>query len=492
MSPEILKIISFNTQELSYIAAEIFLLSSIVVILLANLFLNHKFKQITYYLSQISLVITAIISWNLLDEDKVIIFSNSFILDYFSGVLKIFIYIFTIVVLVYSRHYLMVHKIFKGEYFLLILFAVFGMMVLASGYSLLTIYIGLEILTISIYTLISFTTDKIKSNEAAIKFFILAAIASGILLYGMSMLYGVVGSINIVDIAHFTNNVTNLADLDLLILNFGLVFIIIGLAFKFGAVPFHMWLPDVYHGAPVSITMFLSTVPKIASLIILMRILIDALGGITHYWQDILMFIAVISIILGSLVAILQTNIKRMLAYSTIAHVGFIILGIATGTKGGYFAATFYTIAYVLTSLAAFGVIIAFNYKNFEAENISDYRALAKRHPFFALMMLIIMLSMAGVPPFIGFYAKFIILQQVVTSSYVWIAILVVIFAVISAYYYLNICKNIYFYTKESTNKVLKLTSGFDMNLVLSINVLLIVVIGILPDYFIKIIHSLF
>ncbi len=491
MSSEILKILSFNTKDFIYIFPEIFLLLSIIVILLINLFLIGKFKQITYYLTQLSLLITLILSWNLLDYEKVVIFSNSFVLDYFSGVLKIFIYVFSMVALVYSRHYMTVHKILKGEYFVLFLFAVFGMMVLASGYSLLTIYIGLEILTISFYTLIAFTINRMPSIEAAIKYFVLAAIASGILLYGMSMIYGVTASINISEIADFTSNIGILSNGELLALNFGLVFIVIGLAFKFGAVPFHMWVPDVYHGAPTAVTMFLSTAPKIAILVMLVRLLVEALGGLVSYWQDILMFMAVASIILGSLVALVQKNIKRLLAYSTISHIGFILLGFATGQELGYSASVFYLIAYILMSLVAFGIIIAFNNKGFEADNITDYKGLAKTNPWFALLMLITMLSMAGIPPFIGFYAKFVILSQIIALNYIWIAVIVVVFAVISSYYYLVVCKNIYFDTSDH-NTNMQLTAPIDVKLVLSINALLIFFIGIFPNYFIDLAKSIF
>ncbi len=491
MDLEALKVLSFNSKDFIYISPEVFLLSSIIVILLLNLFLDDKFRQITYYLAQLSLVVSAVLSWNLLDYERVVIFSESFVLDYFSGILKIFIYVFSMVALVYSRHYMAVHKILKGEYFVLFLFAVFGMMVLASGYSLLTIYIGLEILTISFYTLIAFAINRMFSIEAALKYFVLAAIASGILLYGMSMVYGISGSINISEIASFTNNIDKLSSGELLVLNFGLVFIVIGLAFKFGAVPFHMWVPDVYHGAPTAVTMFLSTAPKIAILVMLVRLLVEALGGLVSYWQDILMFMAVASIVLGSLVALVQKNIKRLLAYSTISHIGFILLGFATGQETGYGASVFYMMAYILMSLVAFGVIITFNNKGFEADNISDYKGLAKTNPWFSLLMLITMLSMAGIPPFIGFYAKFIILSQIIALNYIWLAVVIVVFAVISSYYYLVVCKNIYFDTPEdSTN--MQLTATIDVKLVLSINALLVVFIGIFPNYFINLINSIF
>ena len=491
MNDKILQALSFDNQQLIYVMPELFLLSSIMVILLIHLFSASAFSRTIYYLSQLSLLITAILSWRLLDQGTVIIFSDSFILDYLSGVLKIAIYLFSMVVLVYSRHYLSQHNLLKGEYFVLFLLAIFGMMVLVSGYSLLTMYIGLEILTISFYTLIAFATHRLQATEAALKFFVLAAIASAILLYGMSMIYGISGSINIGEIAQFTANTSQLAARELLVLNFGLVFIVIGLAFKFGAVPFHMWVPDVYQGAPTSVTLFLSTAPKIASLVMLIRLLVEALGGLVAYWHDIILFMSIASIALGSLVAIAQTNLKRMLAYSTISHVGFILLGFGTGVFESYSAAIFYTLSYVLMSLLAFGLMIAFNSKNFEADNIIHYKGLAKSHPWYALMMLMVMLSMAGIPPFIGFYAKLFILQELVGQGYVWLAIIAVVFAVISAYYYLNVCRMMYFVTQDKDKPTLTLTARIDMRLILGFNALLILIFGLYPDYFIGLSQSL-
>jgi len=458
------------------------------VVLLLDLFLTKGFKQVTYYLTQISLFITGLLAFNLIGHPETIIFSNSFVLDDMASVFKVFMMGSAMVAMVYSRHYLTQHDLFRGEYFVLVLLSILGMMVMVSGYSLLTLYLGLEILSLSLYTLIAIARKRSGAIEAALKYFVLGAIASGLLLYGMSMIYGISGSLNISEISAFASD-ANLASRETLIINFGLVFLVIGIAFKLGAVPFHMWVPDVYQGSPTSVTMFISTVPKIAAVAMLVRLLVDGLGSMHAYWSDLFMILALLSIALGSVVALMQTNIKRMLAYSTISHVGFVMLGFVTGVISGYGAATFYILVYVLMSLAAFGVIILLNKKGFEAEEISDYKGLSKSSPWFALMMLVVMLSMAGVPPFIGFYSKFFILQQVISAGFVTVAIIAVVFAVISAYYYLQIIKSMYFNDAEQE---LTITAPMDIKLVLSINAILILVVGLFPDFWMKLALSLF
>ena len=479
---------TFDTSTLWAALPEIFLLSAIVVVLLLDLFLTKPFKQVTYYLTQLSLLITAILAFNLIGEPKIIIFSGSFVLDNMASIFKVFMAGSTMVALVYTRHYLTEHKLFRGEYFVLVMLSMLGMMVMVSGYSLLTLYLGLEILSLSLYTLIAIARERAGAIEAALKYFVLGAIASGLLLYGMSMIYGISGSINITDIATFAANST-LASREMLILNFGLVFLVIGIAFKLGAVPFHMWVPDVYQGAPTSVTMFLSTVPKIAAVAMLVRILVDGMGAMHEYWSDLFMVLALLSIALGSVVALMQTNIKRMLAYSTISHIGFILLGFVTGVVEGYGAAVFYVLVYILMSMAAFGMVILLNKQGFEADKISDFKGLSKHSPWFALMMLAIMLSMAGVPPFIGFYAKLFILQQVISAGFITIAVIAVVFAVISSYYYLQVVKSMYF---EDSDNEITITAPMDMKLILSINAVLILVVGLFPDFWMKLSISIF
>ena len=477
----------FNASELIFALPELFLLSAISIILIFDLFASERLKPITYYLTQLSLIITGWLVFDLIGESATI-FSGTFVLDTMGSTFKVFIMGFAIIALVYTRHYLKVHELLRNEYFILALMSILGMMVMVSGHSLLTLYMGLEIMSLSLYALIASARDRSVAIEAALKYFVLGAIASGLLLYGMSMIYGITGSLDIAQISNFARAST-LASQQTLILNFGLVFLVIGVAFKLGAVPFHMWVPDVYQGSPTSVTMFLSTVPKIAAIALLIRLLIDGLGDLQHYWSDLLMIIAVLSIALGSLVALMQSNIKRMLAYSTISHIGFVLLGFVTGVVEGYGAAVFYVLVYILMSLAAFGSIIALNKSGFEADQISDYQGLSKHSPWFALIILVVMLSMAGVPPFIGFYSKLFILQQVIAEGYVILAVIAVVFAVISAYYYLKIIKAMYF---DDADKEITVSAPLDMRVVLSINGILILLVGLMPSFWMSLSVSLF
>lgn len=477
----------FNVSELIFVLPELFLLSAISIILLFDLFASERLKPLTYYLTQLALIITGWLAFDLIGESATI-FSGTFVLDTMGSTFKVFIMGFAIIALVYSRHYLKAHELLRNEYFILALMSILGMMVMVSGHSLLTLYMGLEIMSLSLYALIASARDRAVAIEAALKYFVLGAIASGLLLYGMSMIYGITGSLDIAQISNFARAST-LASQQTLILNFGLVFLVIGVAFKLGAVPFHMWVPDVYQGSPTSVTMFLSTVPKIAAIALLIRLLIDGLGDLQHYWSDLLMIIAVLSIALGSLVALMQSNIKRMLAYSTISHIGFVLLGFVTGVVEGYGAAVFYVLVYILMSLAAFGSIIVLNKNGFEADQISDYQGLSKHSPWFALIILVVMLSMAGVPPFIGFYSKLFILQQVIAEGYVILAVIAVVFAVISAYYYLQIIKTMYF---DDADKEITVSAPLDMRVVLSINGILILLVGLMPSFWMSLSVSLF
>ena len=478
---------NFNVSELIFILPELFLLSAISFILLFDLFVSEKYKKYSYHLSQLALIITGFLAFNLIGESATI-FSGTFVLDNLGSTFKVFVLGFSVIALVYSRQYLIVHELLRNEYFILALMSILGMMVMISGHSLLTLYLGLEIMSLSLYSLIATARDRAFAIEAALKYFVLGAIASGLLLYGMSMIYGITGGLDIAQISNFASSST-LESQETLILNFGLVFLVIGVAFKLGAVPFHMWVPDVYQGSPTSVTMFLSTVPKIAAVALLVRLLIDGLGNFQQYWADLFMILAVLSIAVGSLVALTQVNIKRMLAYSTISHVGFVLLGFMTGVLEGYGSAVFYVLAYILMSLAAFGSIIALNRNGFEADQVSDFKGLSKHSPWFALIMLVVMLSMAGVPPFIGFYSKLFILQQVISEGYVILAVVAVIFAVISAYYYLQVIKTMYF---DESDKEIIVSAPIDLKVVLSLNGILILIIGLMPSFWMNLSVSLF
>ncbi len=465
---------NFEIPDFAPAAPEIFVLAMACTVLIVDLFLTEKNRVITYLLSQTTLLGAAVLTVSLHSAAPQVTFSGTFISDSLADVLKVFIYLITAVVFLYSREYLIARKLFKGEFFVLGLFAVLGMMILVSGYNMLTLYLGLELLSLSMYAMVAMHRDSMPSSEAAMKYFILGAIASGMLLYGMSLIYGATGSLDIAEIAAYIQNSSS----DDMVLLLGLVFIIVALAFKLGAVPFHMWIPDVYHGAPTAITLFISTAPKIAAFAMVMRLLTDGLGGLLTQWQDILVILAALSIAVGNVVAIAQGNIKRMLAYSTISHVGFLFLGVLAGTDEGYSAAMFYVLVYALMSLGAFGMVILLSRAGFEADNIADFKGLNERSPWFAFMMLILMFSMAGVPPTVGFYAKLAVLSAVVDVGLVWLAVFGVLFAVVGAFYYLRIVKFMYF---EKPEDKAPLASDFDMRAVISANALVVLALGIFP-----------
>jgi len=453
---------------------EIFVLTMICIVLVVDLFLTDKNRSVTYLLSHATLLGAAILTVVVQSAVPEFTFSGMFVNDSMGTVLKLFIYLSTAVVLIYSRDYLIERDLYKGEFFVLALFAVLGMMIMVSANNLLTIYLGLEVLSLAMYAMVALNRDSSVASEAAMKYFVLGAIASGMLLYGMSMLYGATGSLDHAEIASFVSQ----GSTDDIVLKFALVFIVIGLAFKLGAVPFHMWVPDVYHGAPTAITLFISTAPKIAAFAMLMRLLVEGLGGLLVHWQDMLIIIAVLSIIAGNVIAIAQTNLKRMLAYSTISHVGFLMLGIIAGTSEGYSAGMFYVIVYALMSLAAFGMIILLSRNGFEADTLDDFKGLNQRSPWFAFMMLITLFSMAGVPPTVGFYAKLAVLSAVVEIGLVWLAVVAVVFSVIGAFYYLRVIKFMYF---DKAVDLAPITSAYDMRAVMSANGIIILLLGIYP-----------
>ena len=464
---------SFEIPNIIPAIPEIFLLGMICTILVIDLFLSDRSRIITYLLAQLALLGTLFLTLNSMSTETVLTFSDTFVRDPMSDILKVAIYLATFITFLYSKDYLRDRGIFKGEFYLLGLFGALGMMILVSAHNLLTLYLGLELLSLSLYAMVALQRDSILASEAAMKYFVLGAIASGMLLYGMSIIYGLTGTLDLGAIAtQITSQTPGV------LLSFGLVFIIVGIAFKLGAVPFHMWVPDVYQGAPTAVTLYIGSAPKIAAFAMLMRLLVDGLMGLHAQWEGILIILAVLSMGIGNLLAIAQGNIKRMLAYSTISHVGFLILGALTGTKSGFAASMFYTLAYVLMSLGAFGIVMLLSRKGFEAENLDDYKGLNARSPWYAFMMLIVMFSMAGVPPFLGFWAKLVVLQEVIAADMTWLAVVGVVFSVIGAYYYLRIIKLMYFDQAEDTTP---LVSSLDMRLMLSLNSLAILGLGLFP-----------
>jgi NADH-quinone oxidoreductase subunit N len=408
-------------------------------------------------------------------DHEVIAFSGSFVTDPASTVLKLFAYIMVGVVFLYSRDYLDVNGLLKGEFFVLGLFGLLGIMIMISAHSLLTLYLGLEVLALSQYTLVAFNRDSAVSAESAMKYFVLGAIASGMLLYGISMLYGATGTIDLAELAQRLSAPGGLSVPAVL----GLVFVVIGIAFKFGAVPFHMWIPDVYQGAPTPIALYVGSAPKIAAFAMAWRVLVDGLGPLEGSWQGMLIIMCVLSLVIGNVLAIAQKNFKRMLGYSTISHVGFILMGFIAGTEDGTRAAMYYTIAYVLMATAAFGMILLLSRRGFEAENLEDFKGLNARSPWFAFIMLMVMFSMAGVPPFIGFYAKLVVLSSVIDANLVWLAAVGVFFAVIGAFYYLRIVWYMYFSDAVDTAP---LVASTDMRVALSANGLGLLALGVFPS----------
>ena len=455
-------------------AAEIFLTTAICVVLLVDAFLEQRHRMMTFRLAMLALIGAALCSAFIVPEGSITILNEAFIADPASNILKLFSYLVVALVFLYSRDYLVRAGLFKGEFFILGLFGLLGVMVMISANNLLILYLGLELLSLSLYALVAFDRESGVAAESAMKYFVLGAIASGTLLYGISVLYGVTGTIGIGGLAEYfaASDALNLPAL------LGLAFVIVGVAFKFGAVPFHMWLPDVYQGAPTPVTLFLGTAPKIAAFALTWRLLVEGLGELHGSWQDMVIVLSVLSLAVGNVVAIAQTNLKRMLGYSTISHVGFILMGFVAGTEEGLQAAMFYTLTYVLMAAAAFGMIIVLSRKGFEAENLEDFKGLNARNPWFALMMMMVMLSMAGVPPFVGFYAKLVVLSSVLDAGLVWLAVAGVMFAVVGAFYYVRIIWYMYF-TEPKEASGLQVPN--DLRLVLSANVLGLLALGLFP-----------
>lgn len=455
--------------------AEMFVLGAACVILLVDLFLRDEQRWVTATLTFAALAgAAAITTYFSAVESRVTTLGEMFVADPMGDVLKLFTYLIVGVSLLYSREYLARKNLFRGEFYVLTLFATLGIMVIISANSLLTIYLGVELLALSLYALVAFDRESGIAAESAMKYFVLGAIASGTLLYGISIIYGVTGTFQLDELAL----VLKADDAKNVGLLFGLAFIVVGIAFKFGAVPFHMWIPDVYHGAPTSVTMFIGSAPKIASFALAIRVLAEGLAATGTAWSDMLTVLAVLSLGLGNVVAIAQSNLKRMLAYSTISHVGFILLGILAGTPRGYQAAMYYTIAYTITAVGSFGMILLLSRKGFEADELDDFKGLNQRSPWFAAVMLMFMFSTAGVPPFIGFFAKLYVILAVLDVGMVWLAGVAVFFSVIGAFYYIRIVKLMYFDEPQDTSPLL---AGSAMRFILSINGLAVLALGLLP-----------
>jgi NADH-quinone oxidoreductase subunit N len=461
-------------------AGEITLLTLTCVVLVIDLFVDDRRRWITYAASLLTLVLTAVAVVAVAGDDTVFTFSDTFVLDPLSTVLKLFTLAIVALVFVYSREYLQARGLERGEFYLLSLFATLGILVLISAYNMLTLYLGLELLSLSLYAMVAINRNSAVSAESAMKYFVLGAIASGCFLFGVSIIYGATGGLGLDEIAAAASRMDS-TDIHVL---FGLSFILVGIAFKFGAVPFHMWVPDVYQGAPTPVTLFIGSAAKVASFALLLRVVVEGLGAMHASWGGMLLVLSILSMAVGNIVAIAQTNLKRMLAYSTISHVGFILMGFLAGTARGVEAAMYYTLAYVIMAAAAFGMILLLSRRGFEADELDDLKGLNARSPWFAGVMLIVMFSMTGVPPLLGFYAKLAVLGAAVEAGLAWLAVVGVIFSVIGAFYYLRVVKLMYF---DEPEDLAPIAARADMRLALSLNGMLVLVLGIFPNSLISI-----
>ena len=459
---------------------ELIVLGMAMFILILDLFLKQKTRFLIYALAQFTLLAAASVTFITHTPSVGYAFSDMFVDDTLSDVLKLLMYLSTSLILIYTRSYIQLRGMFRGEFYALILFALLGMMVMASGQNMLTIYMGLELLSLCVYSLVALDRDNAKATEAAMKYFVLGALASGMLLYGMSMIYGATGTLNLTQITGGLidpNLVQSTGSHPVLIL--GLVFIVSGLAFKLGAVPFQMWVPDVYEGSPTAITLFIGSVTKLSAFAIVIRLLAQGLQPLAQDWQGMLLIMAVLSMVIGNITAIAQTNLKRMLAYSTISHVGFLLFGLMSASLNGYASAMFYIVAYVMMSLASFGMILLLSRQGFEADKLDDLKGLNQRSPWHAFLMMIVMFSMAGVPPTLGFYAKFTVLQAAMQAGFIWFVVFAVLMAVVGAFYYLRIVKLMYF---DEPLDHAPISPSADLNVVLGINALGLLVLGLMPQ----------
>ena len=423
---------------LELVFPEIFLSLSIMFMLILGVFKADSSKLIQN-ISLIVLLITAVITFNeTLGVEEILIFNKSIIIDYLSSFMKIVTLLAAFLVLIISSNYLRTFKIFKIEYPILILSSVLGMMIMISSNDLIVFYMGLELQSLALYVLATFNRDQLKSSEAGLKYFVLSALSSGLLLYGCSLIYGFTGSTNF-------NLIADQLNADQYALTFGIVFILVGLAFKISAVPFHMWAPDVYEGSPTSVTLFFTMVPKIAALTVFIRFLYVPFYNLIDQWQMILIFLSIASMLFGAIAAIGQTNLKRLIAYSSISHIGYALAGLATGSNDGIQSSVIYLTIYILMNLGLFSCLLMMRRNNEYFEDIDDLSGLSKNHPLISLSLLIILFSLAGIPPLAGFFAKFYIFKAVLEQSMYFLAIVGLLSTVVAAFYYLRIIKIMYF-----------------------------------------------
>jgi NADH-quinone oxidoreductase subunit N len=469
---------------------EIWMMATICVTLLASLFAK-KDSPLTYLMSQFVLLGAAICTWYSFTyyaaghAGGVLIFHNQFVLDPMAAILKLFIYLIVFVTFLYSRQYNRDRNI-PPEFYVLGLISTLGMMILISGHDLIPIYMGIELFSLPTYAMVALERRQGRCIEAAMKYFIIGALASGILLYGLSLMFGMTKSLDITMIAH---SLATLSGGSLVVMIVALVFVFAGVAFKFGAAPFHNWVPDVYDGTSTSVTLFISTAPKIAAFALAVRLIFEAMPELHVVSQDIFIVLAVLSIAIGNVVALVQTSLKRMLAYSSIAHIGYMLLGFAAMTKRGEAAAMFYIITYAISTLVSFGMLAMLSRAGFEADKIEDFAGLSSRNPWLAFVMMMVIFSMAGIPPFVGFIAKVGVLEAVINVHLVWLAVLALVFAIIGAYYYLRVVKAMYF---EEPAVRTPMACALDNKIIMSLNGLAVLLLGIFPGGLFAMCHMTF
>lgn len=470
----------------SAVYPDIVLLTMACVVAMVDLWVTDTRRTLTYWLTLISIAVVGVMHLLAFNGGATVYAAQRMVVaDPMGHLLGVFAAIAVIVSLVYARPYAGERDMLKGELFTLAMFTLLGIDVMLSANNFLVVYLGLELMSLSLYALVALRRDHADSTEAAMKYFVLGALASGFLLYGLSMMYGATGSLEISEVFKAIGT----GQINKSVLVFGVVFVVAGLGFKLGAVPFHMWVPDVYQGAPTAITLLIGGAPKLAAFAITIRLLVEGMSGLGGEWQQMLIVLSVGSMVLGNIVAIAQSNLKRMLAYSSIAQMGFMLLGFTPtvinvntlSAANGYSSSMFYITTYVLTTLGSFGMVMLLSRQGFESEQIDDLKGLARRSPWFAGMMAILMFSLAGLPPTVGFYAKLAVLQAVVSTNvagYIWLAVAAVVLSLIGAYYYLRVVKVMYFDEPTDTRPIV---STGDVRAVLSINALAVLVLGVLP-----------
>src|SRR5580704_12545809 len=470
------------------LAPDALLMFAVVVAWLNDTFFGQAARRTTYLIALFSTLIAGVwFAVNAFDPQTHYFFGHMYVVDAFGSMMKAVVSLGYAVSIIYSRKYLEDRDLFRGDFFLLGMFSLLGQLVMISGNNFLTLYLGLELMSLSLYAVIALRRDVAQSNEAAMKYYVLGALASGFLLYGISMLYGATGSLDLNEVFKAVAS----GRINDVVLLFGVIFIVAGVAFKMGAVPFHMWVPDVYQGAPTAMTLLTGGGPKVAAFAWGLRFLVMGLLPLAVDWQEMLVIFAALSLIVGNITGIVQRNVKRMLAYSAISNMGFVLLGLVSGVVDGktagaasaYGSAMFYSIVYLVTTLGTFGIVMLLARRDFEAETLDDFKGLNQRSPVFAFVMMIMMFSLAGIPPMVGFYAKLAVLEATMNAGLTWLAVLAVLSSLVGAFYYLRIVKLMYFDEPQDKSPILADTST---RALLALNGVAVLVLGIVPDPLLK------